>query len=111
LGFLSFLRSFKEAADHNRISEGAAARLTPNLFTGIAKEGYRTHFKEITVGATIYPHMVQYLLDTHARDDELSKAYRAVTSAKKASGEDEQSFVRRLQSAAIIAGVLWTRRT
>jgi hypothetical protein len=104
VGILSFLRSFKEAADHNRISEGAAARLIPYFLTGIAKEGYRTHFKEIPVGAAIYPHMVQYLLATYARDDELSKAYHAVTSAKQATGEDEQSFARRLQSAAMIAG-------
>jgi hypothetical protein len=39
---LSFLRSFMEAADRNRISEGAAARLIPYFLTGIAKEGYRT---------------------------------------------------------------------
>jgi hypothetical protein len=104
VGILSFLRSFKEAADHNRISEGAAARLIPYFLTGIAKEGYRTHFKEIPLGAAIYPHMVQYLLATYARDDELSKAYHAVTSAKQATGEDEQSFARRLQSAAMVAG-------
>jgi hypothetical protein len=42
VGIHPFLRSFKEAADHNRISEGATARLIPYFLTGIAKEGYRT---------------------------------------------------------------------
>jgi hypothetical protein len=45
VGILSFLRSFKEAADHNRISEGAAAPLIPYFLTGIDKEGYRTQCK------------------------------------------------------------------
>jgi hypothetical protein len=32
------LRTFKESADHNRVREGAAARLLPFVLTGIAKE-------------------------------------------------------------------------
>jgi hypothetical protein len=35
---LQFLRTFKEAADHNRVSEGAAARLIPYFLKRIAKE-------------------------------------------------------------------------
>jgi hypothetical protein len=35
---LQFLRTFNEAADHNRVSEGAAARLIPYILKGIAKE-------------------------------------------------------------------------
>jgi hypothetical protein len=87
VGILSFLRSFKEAADHNRISEGAAARLTLYFLTGIAKECYRTQCNKVPYGAALYPHMIQYLLDTYARDDELEKAYHAVSSAKQAAGE------------------------
>jgi hypothetical protein len=33
-----FLRTFKQAADHNRVSEGAAARLIPYFLKWIAKE-------------------------------------------------------------------------
>jgi hypothetical protein len=100
---LSFLRSFKEAADHNRISEGAAARLIPYFLTGIAKEGYRTQCKEVPYWAALYPHMFQYLLAAFARDDELAKAYHAVSSSKQAAGEEEKAIARRLQSAAILA--------
>jgi hypothetical protein len=32
---LQFLLTFKEAADHNRVSEGAAARLIPYFLKGI----------------------------------------------------------------------------
>jgi hypothetical protein len=38
---LHFLRTFKEAAEHNRVSEGAPARLITYFLKGIAKEGYR----------------------------------------------------------------------
>jgi hypothetical protein len=40
---LSFLRVFKEAADHNELPEAAAARLITYFLVGIAKEGYRAH--------------------------------------------------------------------
>jgi hypothetical protein len=56
--------------------------LIPYFLAGISKEGYRTDFKEISVGAAIYPHVVQYILATYARDEEFSKTYREVTSAK-----------------------------
>jgi hypothetical protein len=46
--------------------------------------------------------MIQYLLATYARDDELAKAYHAVSSVKQAAGEDEKVFARRLQLAAIL---------
>jgi hypothetical protein len=103
VGILSFLRLFKEATDHNRISEGAAARLILSSLTGIAKEGYRTQCNEVPYGPGLYPHMIQYFLATYSRDDELAKAYHAVSSAKQAPGEDEKAFARRLQSAAILA--------
>jgi hypothetical protein len=53
------------------------------------------------LGAAIYTHIIQFILATYARDDELSKAYQAVTSPRHATGEDEQSFSRRLQSATM----------
>jgi hypothetical protein len=34
---LAFLRTFKEAADNNELSEGAAARIIPYFLTGAAK--------------------------------------------------------------------------
>jgi hypothetical protein len=36
---LLFIRTLKEAADRNPVSEGAAARLIPYFRKGIAKEG------------------------------------------------------------------------
>jgi hypothetical protein len=36
-----FLRTFKEAADHTEVGEGAAARLIPYFLTGTAREGYQ----------------------------------------------------------------------
>jgi hypothetical protein len=71
---LNFLRTFKEAAYHNEISEAAAARLIPYFLTGAAKEGYRAHLDEATPVFPIYPYMIQYLLESYALDDELAQA-------------------------------------
>jgi hypothetical protein len=101
---LQFLRTFKEAADHNRVSEGAAARLIPYFLKGIAKEGYRAQLGDVPVKMPKYPFMVQYLLETYAVDEELAKAYYAAASARQIEGEDEKTFGRRLQRAAILAG-------
>ena len=64
IAVLDFLRSFKETADHNKVSEGAAARLMPYFLKGAPKEEYRSYLKEVPAGKPLYPHMVQYLLET-----------------------------------------------
>jgi hypothetical protein len=51
-----------------------------------------------------YSFMVQYLLETYSVDEELAKAYYAAASARQIQGEDEKTFGRRLQRAAILAG-------
>jgi hypothetical protein len=51
-----------------------------------------------------YPFMVQYLLEIYAVDEELAKAYYAAASAREIEGEDDKTFGRRLQRAAIFAG-------
>jgi hypothetical protein len=101
---LSFLRVFKEASDHNELPEAAAARLITYFLVGIAKEGYRAHLDEAPLCFPTYPYMVHYLLETYAVDDELSRAYMAVTTAKQAKNEGEKSFGRRLHRLAIKAG-------
>jgi hypothetical protein len=52
---LAFLRTFKEAADHNDLSEAAAARLIPYFLSGAAKDGYRTHLEETPAVVPTYP--------------------------------------------------------
>jgi hypothetical protein len=101
---LAFLKTFKEAADHNKLSEAAAARLIPYFLTGAGKEGYRAHLDEAPAVIPTYPYMVQYLLETYALDDELSQAFMAVTIAKKSEKESRKSFGRRLHRLAIRAG-------
>jgi hypothetical protein len=98
---LAFLRNFNEAADHNELSEAAAARLIPYFLPGASKEGYRAHLYEAPPGFPIYPYMIQYLLETYALDDELDQAYIAVTTAKQAKKETEKDFGCRLHRLAI----------
>ena len=107
---LAFLRVFKEAADHNELPEAAAARLITYFLTGIAKEGYRAHLDEAPLSFPTYPYMVQYLLETYAVDDELARAYMAVTTAKQAENEGERAFGRRLHRLAIKAGNVVDKR-
>jgi hypothetical protein len=59
---LSFLRTFKEAADHNDMGEGAAARLIPYFLKDAAKEGYRAHMDGNPLIMFQYPYMVQYII-------------------------------------------------
>jgi hypothetical protein len=106
----SFLRVLKEAADHNELPEAAAAQLITYFLVGIAKEGYRAHLDEAPLYFPTYPYMVQYLLETYAVDDELSRAYMAVTTAKQAENEGEKSFSRRLHCLAIKAGNVVDKR-
>jgi hypothetical protein len=101
---IAFLRTFKEAADHNELSEAAAARLILYFLTGSAKEGYRAHLDEAPRVFRTYPYMIQYLLETYVVDDELAQAYIAVTTAKQTEKETEKAFGRRLHRLAIRAG-------
>jgi hypothetical protein len=101
---LAFLRTFKDAADHNELSQAAAARLIPYFLTRAAKEGYHAHLDEAPQGFYTYTYMIQYLLETCALDDELAQAYIAVTTAKQAEKETEKAFGRRLHRLAIRAG-------
>jgi hypothetical protein len=101
---LQFLRTFKETAVHNRVSEGVAALLIPYLLKEIAKEGYWAQLVDVPLSMPKYPFMVQYLLETYTVDEELAKAYYAAASARQIDIEDEKTFARRLQRAAILAG-------
>jgi hypothetical protein len=47
---LSFLRTFKEATEHNDVGEGAAARLIPCFPKYAAKEVYRAHMDDTPSG-------------------------------------------------------------
>ena len=111
IAVLDFLRSFKETADHNKVSEGAAARLMPYFLKGAPKEEYRSYLKEVLAGKPLYPHMVQYLLDTYASDDELAKAYHLAVTARQRDNEDERAFALRLRQIAAAAGNVFDEAT
>jgi hypothetical protein len=101
---LQFLRTFKAAADHNRVGEDAAACFVPYFLQGMAKEGYRAQMDEVPSGMPKYPFMVQWLLETYALEDDLAKVYMAATTAKMLEGEDERAFgvvYTELQSARV----------
>jgi hypothetical protein len=98
------MRTFKEAEDHNELSEAAAARLIPFFLMGAAKEGYRAHLDEAPPVSPTYPYMIQYLLETYTLDYELAEAYIPVTTANQAEKETEKAFGRHLHRLAIRAG-------
>jgi hypothetical protein len=101
---LPFLRSFKEAADHLDMSEGAATRILTSFLDGMAREGYRANLDDAPDGIHLYPFTVQYLLETYAVDEALTEAYMAVTGARLLEGETEKAFGHRLNKLLIMAG-------
>jgi hypothetical protein len=107
---LVFLRVLKEAADYNELPEAAAARLITYFLVCIAKEGYLAHLDEAPLCFPTYPYLVQYVLETYSVDDELSRAYMAVTTSKKAENEGEKSLGRWLHRLTIKAGSVVDKR-
>jgi hypothetical protein len=84
---LFFLRTLKEVADRDRVSEGAAPRLIPNVIKGISKEvrvsgptrGCPSVDAEVNVYRPVPRGNLRYGL-------ELSKAYYAAYSAPYIEG-------------------------
>jgi hypothetical protein len=108
---LDFLRYFKESADHYHVVEGAAASLMPYFLKEAAKEEYRIYLKDVPASKSLYQHMVQYLLEMYASDDELAKAYHMVVKARQRQNEGERAFALRLRQIAASAGNVFDEAT
>ncbi len=64
---LDFLRNFRDAADHNNVSEGAAARIVPYFLTGLAMDSVKSRLSEwhLDKRPPLYPRLVAWSTQLH----------------------------------------------
>jgi hypothetical protein len=105
---LDFLKSFREAADINDVSEGLAAILLPYLLEWKAKEGLDTRLKRLDAKVPRYPAAVQWLLQSFASEVIIAAAHQRVYTASQAVYEDEEQFADRLTKYAGDAGSVFS---
>ena len=105
---IDFLRSFKEAADLNRVSEAAAAVLLPYFLDSRAKSGLYSRMKHITASMPKFPAAVQWLLQSFATEAVIAASYQKVFTARQMVGEDEKQYATRLNQYAAEAGSVFT---
>jgi hypothetical protein len=105
---LDFLRTFKEAADLNGISEGVAVIILPYFLEGRAKSGLASRLKQVPSSVPRYPAAVQWLLQSFATEAVIAAAYQKVFTAKQKPEEDETAYAGRLTKNAAEAGSVFT---
>jgi hypothetical protein len=105
---LDFLKSFREAADINDVSEGLAAILLPYFLEGKAKAGLATRVKRLDAKVPRYPAAVQWLLQSFASEAIIAAAHQRVYTARQAVDEDEEQFADRLTKYAGDAGSVFS---
>ena len=109
IAVLEFLRSFRDACNHNGVSEAAAARLLPYFLeepvVGDARNNLSLWEDEFI---PLYPRLVAWLLDENATPRVLREAYLSVTSIRQNSDENEQTYGQRLRRAAVRTGGVFT---
>jgi hypothetical protein len=72
---LGFLKSFRETAVINDVSEGLAAILLPCFLEGKAKAGLATRVKRLGAKVPRYPAAVQWLLQSFASEAIIAAAH------------------------------------
>ena len=105
---LDFLKSFKEAADINEVSEAAAAVSLPYFLDGRAKSGLSSRMKQIPASMPKFPAAVQWLLQSYATEAVIAASYQKVFTARQSGDEDEKQFATRLTKYAPEAGGVFT---
>ena len=99
---LEFLRNFRDSANHNMVSEAAAARLMPYFLAEPAASEVNARLSqwETDTKPPLYPRLVAWMLKEYATPRVLRDAYSAVVTLSQDAQEDEQAFALRLRSAA-----------
>ena len=106
-----FLRSFRDAADHNDVSEGAAAHILPYFLEGPAASRCKTQMTRLaSSNVPLYPALVNGLLHRYATEHVMSEAYQKVHSLRQNDGENELQFGGRLLETALQSGDVFDER-
>jgi hypothetical protein len=105
---IDFLRSFKEAADLNEVSEAASAVLLSYFLDGRAKSRLSFRMKHIPASMPKFPAAVQWLLQSIHTKAVIAVSYRKLFNACQMAGEDEKQYATRLKKYAAEAGSVFT---
>ena len=99
-----FLAKFKETADSNGISEGAAGLILPNLLSGKASIAYTASqhadaVHEDSGDIRSYADAIQWMLRTYAKDRYIQEAVNKIGDTRQKTGESEIEYGDRLALA------------
>ena len=110
ISILSFLTSFKQQMDANRLSEGAALLICPSFLDGDAKESYENNFDlpPDQGGFTTWPQAVQFLLRTFAKDAYIEEALVSLDELRQDPDEKEVAYAKRLRKQARRCGSVFS---
>lgn len=113
---LRFLARFKDACNHNEVSEGAALWCMQYFLTGQAASLLQSRLSGATMAIdsqrgemlTSYPEAVNFLLMTYATDDAMAEALLEVEGYKKSTGVTETEFSNELWRRALRCGTVFS---
>ena len=109
VSIIKFLEDFKEACDHNGVSEGAAMHLFQYFLMDTAKKSLQLHFRStMSASSHSYCGAIHSLLTTYAAEEEVSGECRKIFLMQQKSGENEREFGIRIQAQAGRLGQAFT---
>jgi hypothetical protein len=102
VSIIRFLEEFKEACDHNGLSEGAALHLFQYFIVDPAKKGLRLFLRSKVNDKSHYSYCgaVLFLLTTYAPEDQVNMERRNIFLSQQKSNESEDDFAIRVQAQA-----------
>ena len=108
---LDFLAKLVQEFDTQKINEGQAIRLLPELLSGIALRQYTSVSQ--TAGShhgkvSVWPEAVQWLLRSSATDEAICQAVLAFREVQQRPSEDEMEFYIRLTDASSRCGNVYS---
>lgn len=113
ISVLGFLATLKSQLDENGISEGSALLILPSFLKGDAKEAFLANFDvtgDLAGGFNSWPHAVQFLLRSYAKDIYIEKAAAEIDQLTQKDDEDEVAYARRLKNKARVCAGVYTER-
>jgi hypothetical protein len=102
---IRFLQEFRDACDHNRVTEGCALRLVIYFLKDSAKAGLTAHLASVKrTRKYSYPGVILYLLKAFAPESLVEREIRDIATLRQKSGESERAFGLRVQTQALRLG-------
>ena len=110
VSIIRFLEEFKEACDHNGLSEGASLHLFQYFILDPAKKSLRLFLRSNINDRDHYSYCgaVLFLLTTYAPEDQVNMERRKIFLSQQKNNESENDFAIRVQAQASRLGQAFT---